>query len=263
MRLLACDFDGTLFRGGLVSDEDAEAVARWRAAGHVFGIVTGRGALTLMTELERFPGLVCDFLLCNNGALLLDGRGRETARRPLERDLSRLLLGHGICARCASCAVFDGVSMYILEGKKGWINPVYRPGFLPLEKALEGSFVQISFAFARRSEAFDWGGRLERELAGRAAVHCSISVADVTAPEAGKAAGIPWACAVRGWKPGRVLTAGDDGNDIEMLSAFEGYAMAGSPPEVLSAAEGRTISSVARLVELGLGEPEKGPGEGS
>ena len=43
MKIAACDFDGTLFRDGVVSEADLEAIADWRRSGNAFGIVTGRG----------------------------------------------------------------------------------------------------------------------------------------------------------------------------------------------------------------------------
>ena len=79
MRLLACDFDGTVFCKHSISERDLLAIARWRAEGNLFGIVTGRGAGTLLADLSRFP-LEYDFLLCNNGALLLDSRANPVAR---------------------------------------------------------------------------------------------------------------------------------------------------------------------------------------
>ncbi len=248
MRLLACDFDGTLFRERTVSREDIVALAAFRKAGNVFGIVTGRGAMTLMRELERHS-LRWDFLLCNNGALLLDEQGRLTAARSLPEDVTRRLLEHEVTASAASTALFDGLAMHVLEGGGRWLNPVYDPPFMSREKALCTSFVQISYGFFSRAEAFAWGGRLAAEMEGQARVQCSISVADVTALEAGKAAGIAWACAERGWDPGEIITCGDDENEVEMLKHCRGWAMAGGDESVCAAAVG-TVSSIAELLRI-------------
>ena len=50
MKIAACDFDGTLFRDGVVSEADLEAIADWRRSGNAFGIVTGRGRNTLLRD---------------------------------------------------------------------------------------------------------------------------------------------------------------------------------------------------------------------
>ena len=251
MQLLACDFDGTLFCNHEVSERDMAAIAAWRAQGNLFGIVTGRGAGTLLADVRRFP-LTWDFLLCNNGALLLDEHARLLAQRPLEQDLARHLLDHELQAICSSCALFSGLEMYILEGSGPWLNPVYTPGVLAADRARETSFLQISFGFRERADSIAWGQRLQEELSGRARVQCSLSVADVTSPLAGKATGIAWAMEVLGRSPAAIVTAGDDGNDTDMLASYEGYAMAGSDAHVLAAAGGRIVASVAELAEKHL-----------
>lgn len=247
MRCLACDFDGTVFRNHDICAEDRAALAAWRAAGNLFGIVTGRGALTLLAELRRFP-VGYDFLLCNNGALLLDDKDREVASRPLEHDLAQAILAHEIGQYCASCAVFSGVDMYVLEGSTTWINPVYTPQILSRAEAGRMDFVQISFGFYERELSLSWGERLQRDLDRQAKVQCSLSVADVTALHAGKASGIAWALQVMGWQPEDVIVAGDDGNDMEMLAAYEGYAM-DNADETVRACAGRTVPSIAALIE--------------
>ena len=42
MKIGASDYDGTLFRQRTIAAEDVEGVKRWRAAGHKFGVVSGR-----------------------------------------------------------------------------------------------------------------------------------------------------------------------------------------------------------------------------
>ena len=73
-RLIASDYDGTLAIHDRVSDENREAIARWQAAGGLFGVVTGRGR-TFPERIARH-NVKCDYFLCYNGALLLE-RSRE------------------------------------------------------------------------------------------------------------------------------------------------------------------------------------------
>lgn len=248
MDLLACDFDGTLFCHNTISEADLCAVRRWRAAGNLFGIVTGRGFMTLQKELVRYP-LQWDFLLCNNGALLLDNAGRTKASRPLKSSLAHELLTHVLADECDSIAVFSDKEMHVLEGFGTWVNPVYRPPFISREEALQKELIQVSFGFGRRHKAMSIGERLKTAFNEKAHVQCSLSVADMTAWGVGKGTGIEWACEVNGWKPQEILTAGDDGNDVEMLARFEGYAMEGADEAVQSAASG-IVKSIADLVAL-------------
>lgn len=78
-RLLATDFDGTLARRGEVGTRGANALARWRRAGGLLAMVTGR---ELDEIREIYPGLVdFDIVVAENGAMLYwPATGRE---RPL------------------------------------------------------------------------------------------------------------------------------------------------------------------------------------
>ncbi len=246
MDLLACDFDGTLFCRNTISEADLSAVEKWRSAGNLFGIVTGRGFMTLQQELVHYP-LQWDFLLCNNGALLLDSAGRTKALRPLESSLAHELLTHALAGECDSIAVFSGKEMHVLEGFGTWVNPVYRPPFISREEALQRELIQVSFGFGMRNKAMSIGHELKSAFKEKAHVQCSLSVADMTAWGVGKGTGIEWACAVNNWEPQEILTVGDDGNDVEMLARFEGYAMEWADENVRSAALS-VVKSIADLV---------------
>ena len=50
--LIATDFDGTLNRDGGIDGVTRKAIDDWRAAGRLFGVVTGRG-IDFLTLSER------------------------------------------------------------------------------------------------------------------------------------------------------------------------------------------------------------------
>ena len=67
MYILASDYDGTLNRGG-ISARDLEAVARFREAGNVFVIVSGRDGH--MYEYECKGRIKLDYVLGMNGGIV-------------------------------------------------------------------------------------------------------------------------------------------------------------------------------------------------
>ena len=73
MRILATDFDNTLFRSREITRADAEAVARFRSAGNRFGLVTGRHLASIRDELARWD-LPLDFVIACTGGILTDGQ---------------------------------------------------------------------------------------------------------------------------------------------------------------------------------------------
>ncbi|MBQ7983262.1 MAG: HAD hydrolase family protein [Clostridia bacterium] len=73
MKLIASDFDGTLYRNRIITDRDRSAIAEWQARGNLFGIVTGRGAGIIETAAEH--GITLDYAITENGAVVLDRDG--------------------------------------------------------------------------------------------------------------------------------------------------------------------------------------------
>lgn len=248
MLLLACDFDGTLYRGGKVAKSDREAVDRFREQGNLFGIVTGRGGTTLFRELKRHP-VAFDFCVLNNGALILDGGGRELYRAPFPDAVRREILTGGFVGEASHCALFDGRDMYVLEGSGGfWVVPKYKMPELTLAEALERPVQQISLAYPDRPTAQAVGTRLAERLGKSANVLPSLALDDIVPGGVSKTDGVRRAAALMGWHPERIIAAGDDRNDVDMLRSFEGYAMEGSDADVLAAAEG-AVPSVQALLD--------------
>src|SRR5574344_1098044 len=69
MKVAASDYDGTLFRQNNISEEDIIGIHKWREAGHLFGVVTGRDYGMLAPQL-RYYGIKFDYAVCNNGGII-------------------------------------------------------------------------------------------------------------------------------------------------------------------------------------------------
>jgi hydroxymethylpyrimidine pyrophosphatase-like HAD family hydrolase len=95
--VLASDFDGTLAVHGWVPVETLAAVARFRAAGGLLVLVTGRRVPELAAVFPELADVV-DLVVAENGGVLLDPAsppGRALAA-PLPDDLEALLAEHGV-----------------------------------------------------------------------------------------------------------------------------------------------------------------------
>ena len=75
MKILGSDLDGTFSHGG-VGESKLAAIHAWRAAGHKFGIISGRGGHYLPELLSSYPGLELDFFASCNGGYIMDAEGR-------------------------------------------------------------------------------------------------------------------------------------------------------------------------------------------
>ena len=75
MKVAASDYDGTLFRQDRIAKSDAEAIKKWREAGHKFGVVSGRDHGMLVPQLQHY-GVGYDYLACNNGGIICTADGK-------------------------------------------------------------------------------------------------------------------------------------------------------------------------------------------
>lgn len=82
MKLIASDFDGTVYKGGRISEEDIAAIERWQEQGNAFGIVTGRGSDIFARTKEL--GVTLDYAIVYNGAQVLDRDGTVLYEAPFD-----------------------------------------------------------------------------------------------------------------------------------------------------------------------------------
>ena len=94
MRLLATDLDGTLVFHHAVGQADAEALVRWREAGNLLVLATGRSVRLVQHAVEvarasTSIGLDYDYAVCATGTTVIDAAGRVHCTRTLSADQVR------------------------------------------------------------------------------------------------------------------------------------------------------------------------------
>ena len=97
MRLLATDLDGTLVFHHVVRQADAEALVRWRAAGNLLVLATGRSVRLVQHAVEvarasTSIGLDYDYAVCATGTTVIDAAGQVHCTRMLEADQVRAIV---------------------------------------------------------------------------------------------------------------------------------------------------------------------------
>ena len=71
MKILASDYDGTLRVNEKVESYDLDMIHKHRAAGNLFGLVTGRSMESIKAEIKG-NGIEVDFVIANNGGVIYD-----------------------------------------------------------------------------------------------------------------------------------------------------------------------------------------------
>ena len=90
MKLIASDFDGTIFIDGKIKTEDIRAIRDFQDKGNLFGLVTGRSYHSLLVLIEG--KLAPDFVIANNGSHIFVKDGKkmtEILKYSLDKDKLR------------------------------------------------------------------------------------------------------------------------------------------------------------------------------
>jgi HAD superfamily hydrolase (TIGR01484 family) len=247
MKILGSDFDGTLTAGG-ITEAKLSAIRGWQAAGHKFGIISGRGADLLPTLKRDYPALHLDFYAACNGGYISDGEGRILWERVCRRVTAETLLGElfekservyikvdGRCRRVArdegERAALGAAEDAILLGEAAVLSHFH------CFSACLRSDVDVGKTAAQLREAY--GAHLNPLPNG--------NWIDIVPRGVNKAEGLLRVAEHYGASPSDVIAVGDNGNDADMLRAFHSYAMENGTPEVKALADA-TVSDVCEII---------------
>ena len=255
-KLLSTDIDGTLLFNAAITQDDLDAMTRWRDAGNLLVPNTGRSVAALHSALSG-SDLAFDYSVLYTGAALADGGYDVLEARTLPDGLAEEVLD-------------------LLEGETGvTVFATTLEGDLQLYDSI-GSDTALLTLFSRASRA-DLAGRTVVGVPLRIAdpalmAHMQAEVArrwgdvavgfhnqnflDIVPAGSSKGAGLTVLVERLAADDGpcrgeRIETwsVGDSWNDISMHeTADHAVAMNGSPPEVLAVCE-RTTTSVASLID--------------
>ena len=257
MRLLATDLDGTLIFHHAVGQADAEALVRWRKAGNLLVLATGRSVQLVQHAVEvarssTSIGLDYDYAVCATGTTVIDAAGQVRRTRMLSADQVRSVTRTVGVVSDAPVSVFASTLErdYVLDDPVGLSTdqrtPADRFTAAPLSEiaGLGGTSMPLHVPALARS--------LEEAVDG---VSCtrSATFVDVTAAGESKGSGLALLAehlAEQGQVVSEVAAVGDSWNDISMLERADvPCAIAGAPVDVVAAAGGRTTPSVAAFVD--------------
>jgi len=236
MKLIASDFDQT-FTGNFLS-ENIAAVKRWREAGNLFGIATGRFPDNVDHIYAACGG--CDYIVCATGAVVYDGEQRTliecpsptknklTAIAEIARDCGSKHISaycphkHVVCSfeNGDEPSVFDGIEL----------------------------FDQISTSIYDREEQKRFYDTVTRDFSDIVKINLNGSAVDMPGLNNGKHMGILRYAELMGVARENIYVIGDNLNDIEMVSYFNGYAVANGVDALKSVAS-EVVESVAALVD--------------
>ena len=255
--LLGSDYDGTFRRyRDIPEPEDMEAVRRFRAAGGIFGIVTGRTPSEMTYLIDRFEEM-CDFLLCGTGGICLFPDGTmECMSEASSEDLPELYRISRECGarHCHSDAMSlqgyttvaelhdafpgedkDASEQYFINGYVDGVphNVCVTPEAM---KGIRG-FTQYTAYFEGNEDCRRTIDAINAAFPGKYDCHYLGVGFDMTLAGVNKPAGLARIAAHFGVAKEDIYTAGDGWNDLEMLKAYNGISMSGTAQEIMDSAK--------------------------
>lgn len=247
MKLIGSDYDGTLNHGG-IDEAKLDAIRRWRAAGNVFGVVSGRGP-DFLAELIDKLGDNFDFYASCNGGVAVDTKGNPLFDYRCE----------GVDARqfVADLLAWGAPFAYV-----NWDDACIRVGNADTTDEIEylvedmpdlPYFHKMAVFLPGPTEAGVLVDKVRDKYGDKVNPLQNWWCVDIAPYGVDKAAGLRRLAAHFGVAEADIIAVGDNLNDAAMVGAFRGYAMAQGSEE-LKAVAAFVTESVTDLIGKELEE---------
>ena len=249
MKLLASDYDGTLRRNGVIREKDLLAIRRFREAGNLFGVVTGRCYDMIRNEFTHY-GLELDFLICNNGSTIFDLEGNCLMQINLEQELALDVLHYLEKEPDLLFGACDG-KHYFNETKGNFGTPLFpQPvGHVLSTKDDVLKKNEITAFFYRGSDyhaTLRIGEEIRREVGDALGYHPNGSAMDLSPSGVNKANTLHLLAKTH--RDVEITTIGDHMNDIDMVREFNGFAIADGRDELKEVAK-EVVEDIAEAID--------------
>ena len=245
MKIIASDYDGTLNHGG-IDDEKRNAIRKWRRAGNLFGIVSGRGADSL-GQLPQKNDFEYDFLIASNGAVISDEKGEILFESRCDGKLAKPLLEYIMSIGCDWADIHTAFNCAVaLSDEKG---PDDEFAFDTMPEI--PYFNQISTILPDCEEAERVTAAVREKFGEYLNPLQNGRCIDIVSADMNKAAGLYKFLEIIGGEYDDLITVGDNINDTHMIAEFRSYAMENAVQSIKNIADYET-PSVTKLIEKEL-----------
>lgn len=241
MKIIASDYDGTFNHNG-IDDNKRNAVAKWRKAGNLFGIISGRGYPSLKDVVDRNP-FEYDFLICNNGAVIFDDKERIVFEIRCDGSYAKPLITDMFRWGCPMANIDKDVPVMVKPG-----NNKAETGEYTLETLPEITyFNQISTYLDTVDEATVVVKNIEEKYSDILTPLQNGNCIDIVPQGVNKAQGIYALLKLVNATYDDVIAVGDNINDTHMIAEFCSYAMENAVDSIKELAD-YIISDITEII---------------
>ena len=215
MKVAASDYDGTLLRKGVIDEETKAGIARWRAAGHKFGVISGRDYGMLVPQLEEY-GVEFDYTVCNNGGIIRGADASVRFQAEIDPRALTAIASEPSAQKSFHFAFSAADVTYLCHHSEGsWIEREAKDWDFPIiyieESEIGGltGIQQFSLGFHEPALSDECAAVLNAKLGDKIHAFPNACSLDITPAGISKDQGIKKLLSVMGWEGAEVFAIGD------------------------------------------------------
>lgn len=244
MKLFASDYDGTYCKhtglGRLQLKENIKATKAWQEDGHLFVFSTGR-PISLMKVEQQLHGLVYDYIIGLNGAVIVSSEGQVVFRQTIKNEIAKQIVACIQEKKLTQYMVTDGLNghyytkFHLFKGEYylfkllKWTHRLFN---LTLAQALEQPVAQIAVKTNSHQEAIQFANVINESFGHEVVAYANLVHVDICAKNLSKASGVSEVAKRHQIDKEEVYCIGDSFNDLPMLEAYHGFTMVEAVDEI-------------------------------
>ncbi len=250
-KIIASDYDGTLLVDERIDAQTLHMIDGWRRAGNLFGLVTGRDRLMTKDALCE-QGLTVDFLICNNGTVLLGRDDRILYHSCIPYEVIMDVIHSAVIQKSRYIVLADPVGRYVYD--EHYLAARYKDIYYTevLNRHNIGQhrfFYQMDTRYPNAEVMLQVTHELEEQFGAVLTVNPNVTTIDLTPLGVTKTTGLERYISMQGLETCDVITVGDGLNDLPMIEHYRGYTMEWAADEIKERAARGVVSSVAQIIE--------------
>lgn len=231
-KLFASDFDGTFYKGSMISKETILTLQQFRKD-HVFAIVTGRAPLSIQDKMKTL-NFDCDYIIGYNGGICMDHKGNVLYEYDFEIDLQALIqeIKHEPVEKLL---VIGKNELYTHVFKRSFMNYIkdrvyqksyLKEGYRVVKKPIAGPINMISIKCRDVTSAKRVASLISADLS----VLVNTKYIDIVGKDVGKAKGVAYLADYI--NVNEIYVIGDSYNDVDMIEQYHGFSVHSADPEI-------------------------------
>ncbi len=254
-KMIASDFDGSIRWSHDVTEEDREAIRRWREAGNLFVIDTGRSMESISEQAEKYD-IVPDYYITNNGGMIYTGSGKNLLASYIDPVMAvDIMYAAENIGNVVSYVVNDGYHRHRIivdETLKDQRYPSLEPDLSPDELKNLGRYAQIVISMDTVEHASETVKKINGYFPDVLAAYANRYVADIIPKGISKASGLRHLCEYLSFDEADVITFGDADNDIPLFHFNKNTYCISSAEEEVQKEACHTVSCIRELIDQNL-----------